>query len=109
MQKLNTVLQEVAKEGRVKFPVIKRKEFLQASVDSLELDMRSSNALQRHQIYTVEDLLNKANELHRIRGCGSKSISRIMYRICAYYYESLQKQEKEQYLKEIIKLNKTDK
>jgi DNA-directed RNA polymerase alpha subunit len=105
MKELNKTLQRVAKEGKVRFPVIESKEFLQTSVDALDLDARSSNSLKRTKIYTVEDILMNKNELHKIRGCGSKSISRIMYGICVYHYLHLAEQEKKTYLEELIKLN----
>ena len=106
MELLNTVLKEVSKEGRVKFPIMNRKEFLETPIEILELDARSNNALKKTNINTIKDLLNNLNELPRIRGCGTKSISRIMHRICTYYYGSLREQERMSYLKKIIQLNK---
>lgn len=106
MKLLNTVLKEVSKEGKVKFPVMTKREFLETPIETLELDARSNNALKRTKINTIKDLLNNLNEIPHIRGCGTKSVSRIMYRICTYYYGNLSEQERMSYLKEIIQLNK---
>lgn len=105
MENLKLVLKMVADNGNVKFPVTERQSFLQTSIDNLDLDVRSSNALHRAGCKTVEDVINKANHLHRIRSCGSKSINRIMYGIAATYYNQLTETEKNKYLIQLVELN----
>ena len=88
MEKLNTVLALIScnVKGNIKFPVMETQSFMQTSVDALDLDTRSSNALKRGGLYTIQDIVNNYEKLKDIRSCGTKSINRIKYKICAYYY-----------------------
>lgn len=105
MKNLNTVLKEVAYKGNVKFPIKETKVLLSTSIDDLDLDTRSCNALHRVGFETVQEVLNNLEKIHNIRNCGSKSINRILYKICCYYYNTLSESEKKKYLMQIIKLN----
>ncbi len=105
MENLNSTLTQVANNGNVKFPIIERKSFLETDILSLELDTRSSNALKRNNINTVKDVFDNLNEIPKFRGCGVKSVNRILYGICSAYYEKLNPEEKKKYLMEIVKLN----
>ena len=105
MENLNTVLKVVAENGNVKFPIIERKSFLETDIFSLDLDTRSSNALKRNKLNTVKDVFDNLNAIPKFRGCGAKSINRILYGICSAYYEKLNPEEKEKYLLKIVELN----
>lgn len=105
MKNLNTVLTVVANNGNVKFPVIERKSFLEADILSLNLDTRSENALKRNGYNTVQEVFNNLDKLPEMKGCGAKSVNRILYGICSAYYGKLNPEEKEKYLMEIVELN----
>lgn len=105
MKKLNTVLKEVAQEGKVKFPVIQNKEFMEMHIDEMDLDQRSINVLKRSGVFTIKDIIKNLNLIQNVKGCGNKTVSRIMYKICSCYYSELTETEKNKYLMEIIKLN----
>lgn len=108
MEKLNETLIKISsrnKNGNIKFPVTDRQSFLQTHIDNLDLDVRSNNALHRAGCETVEDVINKVDDLHKIRNCGAKSISKIMYGISKCYYSQLTEIEKEKYLVKLVELN----
>lgn len=105
MKNLNTVLKEVAYNGNVKFPIKETQTLLNTSIDELDLDTRSCNALHRGQYETVRDVLNNLDKIHNLRNCGSKSVNRILYKICCCYYNTLSESEKMKYLMKIVKLN----
>ena len=107
MERLNTVLTVVSHNGNVKFPVMKTPLLLETSVDDLDLDTRSCHALHRAGMKTIRDVINNANTLHSIKNCGAKSVNRIMYKICTYYYSLLNEKEKAKYLYRLVELNTT--
>ena len=111
MKNLNKVLLQVGEEhkGMVKFPVTENKTFLETPIEELCFDVRSYNVLKRYDkgsIKTVKDIIANLSTLHKSRGCGTKTMSRIMYQICQYNYSQLSPKEKEKYLNKIIELNK---
>lgn len=105
MKTLNTVLTTVAVNGVVRYPFIETEIIRNSSVTSLNLDTRSSNALQRNRITTIGELLDKIPEIGKIYGLGTKSKSKIMYELCAFNYASLDDKRKKEYLEKVIKLN----
>ena len=105
MKNLNTVLKEVSRNGVVRFPILETQSIRSISVENLNLDTRSSNALQRNYIRTIGELLDKANELYKIRGLGTKSKSNILYSLCAFQYNQLNAERKKEYLYKIIEMN----
>lgn len=105
MENLNTVLKVVAENGNVKFPIIEKKSFLETDIFTLDLDTRSSNSLKRNGFNTIQEVLDNLDKLPRMRGCGAKSVNRILYGICSAYYGKLNPEEKEKYLLKIVELN----
>lgn len=105
MEKLNEVLSKVTHQGNVRFPITENKEFLGTYIEDIDLDGRSYNALKRGGFHTIEDIISNLEQLSRIKNCGTKSINRIMYKICVYYYEGLTEEGKAKYLSKIIELN----
>lgn len=106
MKTLNAVLTKVAVNGVVRYPFIETETIRNLSVTSLNLDTRSSNALQRNRITTIGELLDKIPEIGKIHGLGTKSKSKIMYELCVFNYASLDDKKKKEYIEKIIKLNK---
>ena len=105
MENLNLVLTTVTHNGNVKFPIIEDTNFLNTSIDELDLDTRSSNALHRAKYKTIQSVLDNLDKFHMLRGCGSKSKNKILYKICYYYYSGLTEAKKKEYLMKIIELN----
>ena len=108
MKNLNTVLKEVAVEGKVRFPVNETEALRDTSVDVLSLDTRCSNGLKRNHIHTIGDLLDNivSGGLTQIHSLGRKSENRIMYELCAYQYNLLTKQSsRNRFLRRIVELN----
>lgn len=105
MKNLNATLITVANNGVVRFPFIEKESIRNVPVDNLNLDTRSSNALQRHQIKTIGELLDNIEKLNNIRGLGSKSKSNILYNLCAFQYNQLNAEKKIEYLYRITEMN----
>ena len=108
MQALNTVLTVVSENGKVVYPIAETEKFKAMSVDVLPLDTRCSNGLKRNKINTIGELINSIENgsLQQIYSLGRKSISKIMYELCAYQYNNLPtKGQKDKFLMKIIKLN----
>ena len=103
MKHLNAVLTEVASNGNVKFPIIENQVFLQTPIENLDLDTRSFNSLKRAKIDDIQGILENLDNIHKFKGCGVKSANRILYKICATYYEFVD--DKESYLNQIKELN----
>ena len=105
MENLNLVLTTVSDNGNVKFPIIERRSFLEKDILSMNLDARSENALKRNGFNTVDEVLGDLDNLPKMKGCGAKSVNRILYGICSTYYGNLNPEEKTKYLMEIVELN----
>lgn len=108
MKILNTVLKEIAVEGKVRFPITETETLRNTSVDVLTLDTRCSNGLKRNHIHTIGQLLDniESGDLLRIHSLGRKSANKIMYELCAYQYNVLSTQQnRSRFLKRIIELN----
>jgi len=108
MKNLNTVLKEVAVDGRVRFPINETEALRDTSVDVLSLDTRCSNGLKRNHIHTIGELLDniESGGLTQIHSLGRKSENRIMYELCTYQYNLLATQSgRNKFLKRIIELN----
>ena len=104
MKDLNTVLSVIGKEN-IKFPIKETRELLATSIEALNLDNRSHNALLRNGIKTVGDIIQNTNRLIKFKGFGSKCLSRTMYEICAFQYRQLDQKDKKKYLERILELN----
>jgi DNA-directed RNA polymerase alpha subunit len=105
MENLNKTLVEISKNGDVTFLVTENETFLNTPISELELDTRSQNALYRFGVCTVKDILENLTEIPKIRGCGTKSFNRILYKICVYNYARMTPEEKVYYLKRLREFN----
>ena len=80
-----------------------------ASIESLELSVRSYNSLKRAGYSTIGELAEavagEENVLARIRNCGKKSAEEIMARLFKYQYDQLKPERKDAYLLEVVLLN----
>lgn len=107
MENLDLVLTVVAHNGDVKFPIIEKKSFLETHILDLDLDTRSINALANNGITNVKGVLDNLSEIPHFKGCGAKSVNRILYGICSTYYGKLNPEQKKAYLLKIVELNTT--
>ena len=107
---LNEVLTRVSRKGKVIYPINETETLKGTSIDVLNLDTRCSNGLKRNKIYTIGELLTSIENgtLIQIHSLGRKSVSRIMYELCAYQYTNLSNEGKDRFLKRIIELNKEE-
>ena len=106
MEKLNTVLKLVDNgNGNLKFPIKDSASFLNTPIELLKLDTRSHNAMIRSGIRTIGDIVDNLDRLVKIKGFGTKCLSRTMYEICAYQYNLLSEERKHKYLQRIVDLN----
>ena len=80
----------------------------EASIDELNLSVRSQNALKRAGILTLDALIDELNagNLKGIRNLGRKSYSEIQTKILVYGYEQLNYKEKVKFFDEIIEGNR---
>lgn len=77
------------------------------SIDDLDLSVRSSNALKRQHIFTVEEVIDAIanNELIRIRNLGKKSMNEIKTTILDLGFQHLNENEKIRFFDKLITLN----
>ena len=80
----------------------------EASIDELNLSVRSQNALKRAGILTLDALIDELNakNLKGIRNLGRKSYSEIQTKILVYGYERLNRREKAKFFDELIEGNR---
>ena len=99
------------KQGKhtVKFPVYISETAMQTDIEALDLKPRSFNSLKRAGIRNIGELMESVEttqDLLMHRNLGQKSAVEIMYKIYLYQYRVLSPGRKDQYLKEVIQLNK---
>ena len=83
-----------------------------ASIDALDLSVRSYNCLKRAGIDTVGDVANAVTggrNLKGIRNCGAKSVREIMERLFMFQCNLMPIEKQEEYLVEVIQLNQEKK
>ena len=96
------------RNGKFRFPIYINEKLNEASLDSLELSVRSSNCLHRAGYRTIGDLvsnINSRDDLKKIRNCGTKSIDEIMEQLFCYQYMQMGNDRKVKYIKRILELN----
>lgn len=59
----------------------------QKPIEELELSVRAYNALRRAKMQTIEDILDRQEELYKIKQCGVKSVKEIKNKILAMQEE----------------------
>ena len=84
------------------------KEMREASLDELDLSVRSSNCLHRagyFKIGQLVDALAAGMSLGSIRNCGKNSAREIMEQLFLYQYGKVAKEKREIYLLETVVYN----
>lgn len=72
------------KMSRVPVPTQRTKEVLGEDITILNLSCRSNNGLKRHAINTIGDVINKYNDLWKVRGIGVTSVNEIKEKLETY-------------------------
>ena len=95
--------------GHFQFRMYLTREMEQADLSELDLSPRSSNCLKRAGLDTVGKLVDRINgsaDLKGIRNCGAKSIREIMEHLFLFQYYSLKPEARNNYLLEVVAMNK---
>ena len=84
------------------------KKVCEESIDELMLSVRSSNALKRAGIDSIEKLIDTidAGELQSLRNLGTKSRNEVQTKILVFGYEKLTEKEKAEFFEKLIENNR---
>ncbi len=94
--------------GKFRFIMYLNNTMSAAPIDDLDLSIRAGNSLKRagyKNIGEVAVALSGGAELKNIRNCGTKSAREIMEKLFLYQYNSLDSDEKKEYLSQIVLIN----
>ena len=95
--------------NNIKTNIAFSKTACEASIDSIDFSVRSSNALKRSGLMTVGDVIDAImdEKLLHIRNLGKKSYNEIKTRILNYGYEQLSEREKRAFFLDLVERNCT--
>ncbi len=111
MELLNDVegLSLKEKQGRsFRFRMHMNRSMEEASIDALDLSIRSYHCLKRagyDNIGTLAEDIASGKSLSSIRNCGKKSAREIMEHLFLFQYYSLKPEKREAFLEEVVNLN----
>ena len=97
------------KGGSFKFRMHLTPGMSESPIETLELSVRSYNSLKRAGFNTVGDVADaicSGIKLKEIRNCGAKSVREIMEHLFLYQYNSLTPDRQDEYLKEVVMMNR---
>ena len=86
----------VGKRNKIRF-VFRHEDRIDKDIDELLLSTRSYNCLRRAGITCIKELGDRWDKLSRIKTGGHKTIKEIKNAYMSYYYDNLDKKEKEQF------------
>ena len=92
----------------LKFKMYLTQTMSDASIEALDLSVRSYNSLKRAGFDSVGELaeaIASGMELKTIRNCGIKSVREIMEHLFLFQYNSMSVERQEEYLREVVRLN----
>ena len=81
------------------------------SLEALDLGVRAYNSLKRagyNTIGDVVDAISSGSDLKSIRNCGKTSVREIMEHLFLYQYNSLPESKQDDYLIEVVQMNKKE-
>ena len=97
------------KQGRsFRFRMHMNRSMEEASIDALDLSIRSYHCLKRagyDNIGTLAEDIASGKSLSSIRNCGKKSVREIMEHLFLFQYYSLKPEKREAFLEEVVNLN----
>ena len=100
------VLTQIDTKGtRLIFPTFFTKEFKESPIELMQLSMRASNSLKRGGIMTMGKLIEKFEDLPKLRNCGAGSVKEIKNAFLQAWYETLEPEQVTEFWNEFIKDN----
>lgn len=87
--------------NRIRF-IFRKSNVLEGDLDNLELSERAYNCLRRGKITNIKDIVEKWDELGRLRGAGAKTIKEVKNKYLSYYYSHLDEEECDRFWKDTI-------
>lgn len=87
----------------VKFAI--RKSTQDKEIEILELSNRSYGRLKGYKIETVGDIINKWNEIPKLRGMGATSVKEIASKVLDLAISEMDEQQMSDFIIEMIKNN----
>lgn len=88
------------------YPMKITADFRNNFIEDLTDDNRTLNALRRVGVRCFGDLIDKWDELSRVRNMGAKSVAIAHNSLMDRYYQSLNTEEKAKFIKDIVDSNK---
>ena len=108
MNRLDGVDLHEKQGGRFYYQLYLSKAMSEASLEVLDLSVRSFHCLKRAGFDTIGDLaeaISNGVELKSIKNCGKTSTREIQEHLFLYQYYSLKPEARQQYLLDTVKLN----
>ncbi len=108
METLEDVELREKKGSKFYYKLHMTKEMTDASLEELDLSVRSSNCLHRAEYFKIGqlvDALAAGMSLSSIRNCGKNSAREIMEQLFLYQYDKISREKKEIYLLETVVYN----
>ncbi len=93
------------KGTQLTFPTWFTQEFKDTSIEVMSLNVRASNSLKHGNIFTMGTLLEKLNDLPKLRNCGAGSVKEIKNAFLQAWYETLEPEEVTEFWEEFIREN----
>ena len=86
----------VGKRNKIRF-VFRHEDRIDRDIDELLLSTRSYNCLRRAGITCIKEVGDNWNNLNKMKVTGKKTVKEIKNAYMSYYYDNLDKKEKEQF------------
>lgn len=97
---------DLRKRKTIQFPCHFTKDFEDTSIEYVTNDTRAINAMKRAQIMTTGQLIERFEEIPRLRNVGTKTVTLLRRSLMDYYYESLEDADKKAaWIKQIVDMN----
>lgn len=96
---------DLADEKQVQFPIAFNDEFKKKPIEELYLKARGTNVLKRNKIMSIGDLLERFDDLLKMRNCGVDTAKEIKNRLLQLWYESVDEPTRNEFWTEFVKAN----
>lgn len=93
------------KGDRLTFPLSFTKEFKEESIEIMQLSARAGNSLKRGGVFTIGNMLEKFDNLGKLRNCGENSVKEIKNAFLQAWYEQLEPEQVTEFWEEFVKEN----
>ena len=111
---LQEILQELIDRGvldlrqrkTIQFPCSFKKGFEEVTIEEITQDQRALNAMKRAGIMSAGALIEKFDDIGRLRNVGKKTVALLRVGLIDAYYRYLDTADKKaQFLKQVIEMN----